>query len=272
MESYKNWIIEEESGICWLRLNRPDKMNAFSTEVALEFGDIIKDIKKNQNIRILVISGTKDDYFSAGADVEWFMQIDGPQAVGISYKIHQIFGNLEKLSIPVIAAVKGLCLTAGLELSICCDMIYAAENAKFGQIECRFGITPGGGGTQRLTQLIGPLRTKELIYSGRVMGANEANRIGLVNAVFPLEGFDEKINKICRGIMMNSAESIRECKFMIQQATYVNNDGFHREEIVFGKRFASGEPSERLNIMVKQQKRTERREEREKNKKEQKEE
>lgn len=264
MGEYKNWDLLVESGICWAKLNRADKMNAFNQEVAEELDKIIMYVKNNSpnKIKVFVIGTASDDYFSAGADVDWFIEINGPEAVDVSYQVHQVFGNLERLSIPVIAAVKGLCLTAGLELSMCCDMIYAADNAKFGQIECRFGITPGGGGTQRLTRLVGPIKAKELIYLGRIIGAQEAEKIGLVNAVFELEDFDNKINKICRKIVLNSSEAIRECKFLIQQATYINETGFQREEIVFGKRFASGEPNERLSFMKAQQKRMKRKEER----------
>ncbi|QEE15470.1 enoyl-CoA hydratase/isomerase family protein [Promethearchaeum syntrophicum] len=267
MEEYNNWLIEEQSGIFWAKLNRADKMNAFNQEVAEELNKIIMYVKNTPSIKVFVIGTASDDYFSAGADVDWFMKINGPEAVDVSYQVHQVFGNLERLSIPVIAAVKGLCLTAGLELIMCSDMIYAAENAKFGQIECRFGITPGGGGTQRLTRLVGPLKAKELIYLGRIISSQEAAKIGLVNAVFELEDFDTKINKICRKIILNSSEAIRECKFMIQQATYINDTGFQREEIVFGKRFASGEPNERLSFMKAQQKREKRKEERLKKKK-----
>ncbi|MHA1720257.1 MAG: enoyl-CoA hydratase/isomerase family protein [Promethearchaeota archaeon] len=269
MDEYHNWVIKEENGIFWAKLNRVDKMNAFNQEVAEELNKITMYVKNNSpnKIKVFVIGTASDEFFSAGADVDWFMKINGPEAVDVSYQVHQVFGNLERLSIPVIAAVKGLCLTAGLELIMCCDMIYAAENAKFGQIECRFGITPGGGGTQRLTRLVGPMKAKELIYLGRIIGSQEADKIGLVNAVFELEDFDNKITKICRKIILNSSEAIRECKFLIQQATYINETGFQREEIVFGKRFASGEPNERLSFMVAQQKRMKRKEERLKKKK-----
>ncbi|MHA1746389.1 MAG: enoyl-CoA hydratase/isomerase family protein [Promethearchaeota archaeon] len=267
MDSYHNWIVEEDYGLCWVKLNRPVKKNAFTEETAYELDEIVHAIKQNPEIKVLIITSTSEEMFSAGADMDWFGVIDGPAAEDVSYQIHHIFGNLERLSIPVIMAVKGLCLTAGLEMAMCGDMIYAAENAKFGQIECRYGITPGGGGTQRLTRLVGPMRAKELIFSGRVIGAEEALRIGLVNAIFPLEGFDAKITKIGRKLMMNSADAISECKFLVHQATYTNEQGFAREEKVFGERFASGEPRERLKIALRQQKTQKRRQARkEKNK------
>ena len=266
MSEYKFWVIEKEVGIYWLKLNRPDKMNSFSAEVAGELDQILKEFQLNKEIRVLILSGTSPKFFCAGADIDWFVAINGEEAEEISVRSHELFGMFELMPFPVIAAVKGLCLTAGLELILGCDIIYAAENAKFGQIETVFGITPGGGGTQRLSRLIGPNRTKELIFSARIIGAQEADKIGLVNAVFPLEGFDEKINRIARKMVINSKDAIARSKILIQHAIYSNETGFREEEVAFNERFASGEPRDRLNHFKKQQERQRRREER-KNKK-----
>jgi enoyl-CoA hydratase len=266
MSAYQFWIIENEMGIYWLKLNRPDKMNSFSEEVAIELDQILTGFLTNEEIRVLILSSTSEKYFSAGADIEWFIKVTGIEAEHISVQTHEIFGRLEQMPFPVIAAVKGLCLTAGLELILCADIIYAAENAKFGQIETVFGITPGGGGTQRLTRLIGPNRTKELIFSARVIGVQEADKIGLVSAVFPLEGFDEKINRIARKITINSKDAIARAKLLVQHATYTSEIGFREEEVAFNERFASGEPRKRLRHFKKQQERQRRREERKKKK------
>lgn len=260
MAEYKYWIIEQEMGIFWLKLNRPDKMNSFSEAVALELDQILTGFLVNEEIRVLIISSTSDEFFSAGADIDWFLQINGKEAEDISTRTHEMFGRLEQMPFPVIAAIKGLCLTAGLEFVLCADMIYAADNAKFGQIETVFGITPGGGGTQRLTRLIGPSRAKEMIFSARVIGAQEADKIGLVNAVFPLEGFDEKINRIARKMTVNSKDAIARVKKLVQLGTLYNETGFRDEEIAFNERFASGEPRDRLTHFKKQQERQQRRE------------
>ncbi|MHA1612470.1 MAG: enoyl-CoA hydratase/isomerase family protein [Promethearchaeota archaeon] len=250
MNNYNFWILTIDSdGIANLRINNIPKMNAFTAELSHELGEILTTLKKNPSIRMLVLKSATDKFFSAGADMDWFMEINGTDAEEVSFQSHNIFGQLEKLPFPVIAAIKGLCLTAGLELIMCADMIYASENAKFGQIECKYGITPGGGGTQRLTRLVGPLHAKEMIFTGRIISAEEAKRIGLVNDVFSAEEFDEKLGKICDEIFKNSQNAISECKMLIEQATYTNYSGFHSEEQVFGKRFASGEPSKRLKFV-----------------------
>ncbi|UYP46088.1 3-hydroxypropionyl-coenzyme A dehydratase [Candidatus Lokiarchaeum ossiferum] len=262
MSDYNNWLIEQDMGIFWLKLNRLDKMNSFSAEVATELDEILQGFLTNPEIRVLILSSNSDHFFSAGADIDWFIAIDGEQAEDVSVRCHDIFGRLEQMPFPVIAAIKGLCLTAGLELSICADIIYAAENAKFGQIETVYGITPGGGGTQRLARLIGPNRAKELIFSARVIGAEEADKIGLINAVFPLEGFDAKINRIARKMTVNCKEAIARSKRLVNEATFTSESGFRSEEIAFNESFASGEPRDRLSHFKKQQERERKRKER----------
>lgn len=243
---YKNWILEKEESILWLKLNRPTKKNAFNQQVAEEFGEILADIRDKTDVRVLVITSAMKDFFSAGADIEWFAGVNGEQGKDISVKIHEIFGALESLPFPVISAVNGLCLTAGLEMSIGCDIIIASKNAKFGQIETKYGLTPGGGGTQRLTRLVGPLKAKELIYTARIIDANEALRIGLVNEVVPLDELENRVRTICQEIINNSARAVKESKYLINEAIFTSQKGFERENRVFGEDFASGEPRERF--------------------------
>ncbi len=173
----------------------------------------------------------------------------------MSKTIQGMLAKIEDLPIPVIAAVKGLNLTAGLEMSMCCDIIVAADNARFGQIETKYGIVPGAGGTQRLTRLVGPLKARELIYTCDIIGAEEALRIGLVNMVVPLSDLEESVNDLCRKIMMNSKQAITKSKDLIHKATFVNPEGFRGENEGFGEAFASGEPRERLSSFLNTSKR-----------------
>jgi len=154
----------------------------------------------------------------------------------------------------VISAIKGLCLTAGLELSICCDLIIAADNAQIGQIELKYGLTPGGGGTQRLTRIIGPLKTKELVFTAKIITAQEALAIGLINEVVPLDKFEERIKAICAQIIKASPQSLKEAKQLINQATPISHQGFQYENKVFGECFGSGEPHRRFEKFVTKQK------------------
>lgn len=272
MTDYKYWIIDESVGMGIIRLvlNRPDKTNAFNEAVATELEDVLNAIKNMEGIRILILTSNEDKFFSAGADIEWFARISGDEAEQVSMRSHGIFGMLQELKFPVIAAIKGFCFTAGLELTLCCDMIYVAENAKLGLLETSFGITPGAGGTQRLARLVGPNRAKEMIFNARAVGAEEAVRIGLANASFPLEGFDDKINRIARKMIMNDAGAIARCKNLVNLATFSNEEGFRGEEKSFNISFASGEPHDRLTIFMKEQERARKKKERKARKSEEK--
>ena len=266
MTDYKYWVLDDTSndaqmGIYWLKLNRPDKTNAFNEEMALELGEILDALLKNEELRILILGSTTNN-FSAGADIEWFARISGEEAEQVSIRSHEIFGKLQEFKVPVIAAVKGFCFTAGLELSLCCDMIYVADNARLGLLETSFGITPGAGGTQRLVRLVGPNRAKEMIFNARAVNAEEAVRIGLANAMYPLDEFDTRVTRIARKMIMNDAGAIARCKNLVNLATFSSEEGFRGEEKSFNISFASGEPRSRLTIFMKQQERERRKKER----------
>ncbi len=260
MKKLDNWLIkdEEDGQIIWLLLNRPDKKNAFSDNVVEELDRFLDELKSNSTIRVLVVSSSLDDTFTAGADLEiFFKAYEGDvyhEAFQISKKVQTVFAKLENLPFPVISAVKGICLTAGLELSLCCDIIVAADNAIFGQIETKYGIIPGGGGTQRLTRLVGSLKARELIYTCDTIDTEEAFRIGLVNKVVPLSSLEETVNNICRKIIKNSRQAIMKSKDLLNKAMYTNADGFLGENKGFGEVFASGEPKERLSAFLKSRK------------------
>lgn len=252
---FKYWkIVEKISGVVCIQLNRPAKKNAFNMDVFLELEDIIDKINETESYKILIIASTSDKYFTAGADIDWFVNTTGQEGEKISIDLHRILKKVEKLGIPVIAAVKGLCLTAGVELALCCDFIVAADNAKFGQIETKWGLTPGAGGTQRLVRLVGPLKARELIYTAKIINAQEAYKIGLLNEVVPMDEFDNYIEKFCMSILKNSQNAIKESKMLIQQAIYENETGFAEENIVFGDRFASGEPKALFQSFIKSRK------------------
>ena len=244
MAEYKFWKTILEDNIFWLLLNRPDKKNAFSDLVGEELYEILEnDIEGNlKNIRVVVFGTTQDNMMCSGADLDWFKTMDGHKARQASINAQNVFKKFEQLPVPVIAAVKGLNLTAGFELTMCSDIIIAADNAKFGQLETKYGITPFGGGTQRLTRLVGPLKAKELIYTSRVIDANEAKEIGLVNYVVPLNQVDTKVKKIAQEMIKNSGRAIKLAKRLIQMGTYENSSGFLAESDAAADDFASGEP------------------------------
>ena len=252
MADYKYWSTRFEENIFWLYLNRPDKKNAFDIIVANELEQILdEEIEKNlDKIRVLVCTTSMDDIFTVGLDINWLVTLDESKAKDMTRKLQKIFGKFESISIPVIMAVKGLNLTAGFELMLCADIIIAADNARFGQVETKWGMTPAAGATQRLNRLVGPLKAREIIYTSRIFDAQEALRMGLVNEVVPLMELEDRVKKMARMIIQNSGKAIALCKRLIQMGTYNNEQGFQMEGDAFHECFISGEPKEKLKAFL----------------------
>ena len=247
MTDYKFWLIKIENGIFWLYLNNPGKKNAFDIAVVNELEQILDDeIKPKSNIRVLVLTTSLDDIFTVGLDIKWLVTLDESKAGDMTRKLQNLFTRFEELPIPVIAAVKGLNLTAGFELMLCADIVIAADNAKFGQVETKWGMTPAAGATQRLIRLIGPMKAKELIYTSRIINAPEALNIGLVNELVPLAELERRVKELARMIIKNSGRAITLSKQLIQMGIYSNEKGFQMEGEAFQERFSSGEPKRKL--------------------------
>jgi len=247
MTDYKFWLIKIENGIFWLYLNNPGKKNAFDIAVVNELEQILdNEIIQNSDIRVLVLTTSLDDIFTVGLDIKWLVTLDESKARDMTRKLQNLFTRFEDLPIPVIAAVKGLNLTAGFELMLCADMIIAADNAKFGQVETKWGMTPAAGATQRLIRLIGPMKAKELIYTSRIINAPEALNIGLVNELVPLAELERRVKELARMMIKNSGRAITLSKQLIQMGIYSNEKGFQMEGEAFQERFSSGEPKRKL--------------------------
>ena len=247
MAIYKNWLIKIEDGIFWLYLNNPNKKNAFDIAVVNELEQILEyEIKEKSDIRVLVLTTSLDDIFTVGLDIKWLVTLEESKAGDMTRKLQNLFTKFEELSIPVIAAVKGLNLTAGFELMLCADIIIAADNAKFGQVETKWGMTPAAGATQRLVRLIGPMKAKELIYTSRIINASEALNIGLINEIVPLVDIDSKVKELASMMIKNSGRAIALSKQLIQMGIYTNKEGFRMEGEAFQERFSSGEPKRKL--------------------------
>lgn len=247
MADYKFWITKLEDEIFWLYLNNLNKKNAFDLAVVNEMDQILeKDIKLNKNIRVLVITTSLDDVFTVGLDIKWLVTLEESKARDMTKKLQNLFSKVEKLPIPVITAVKGLNLTAGFELMLCTDIVISADNAKFGQVETKWGMTPAAGATQRLIRFIGPLKAKELIYTSRIINAQEAVEIGLINEVVPLAELETRVNEVARMMVKNSGRAITLSKQLIQKGIYNNEEGFQMEGEAFQDCFSSGEPKKKL--------------------------
>jgi enoyl-CoA hydratase len=185
--AYQNLILEREGRLAILYINRPKALNALNTDTLKEIKQAIAQIKEDTGIEALIITGSGDKAFVAGADIVNMQPFSAAQGRAFGMLGGEVFRMIENLEKPVIAAINGFALGGGCELAMACDIRLASDNAKFGQPEVGLGITPGFGGTQRMPRLIGEGRAKELIYSANIIDAQEAYRIGLVNHVYPAQ-------------------------------------------------------------------------------------
>jgi 3-hydroxypropionyl-coenzyme A dehydratase len=187
-----DWQAKDE-GIAIIKINRPDVLNALNKEAMSELSTAIDIVGTDDKIKVLIITGTGERSFCAGADIKYVVNIDPIEAEKYATFVHNLLNKIETLEKPVIAAVNGYALGGGCELALACDIRIASSNAKVGQTEVTVGIPPGWGGTQRLLRIVGPSKTKELIYTGNMITAEEAERIGLVNRVISLSGEEDVI-------------------------------------------------------------------------------
>jgi 3-hydroxypropionyl-coenzyme A dehydratase len=188
----KHIQLEPQDDIAILRINRPEALNAMNVDVISELSKMIDILAADDSIKAVVITGAGERSFCAGADISYMVNIDPMQAERYATSAQDVINRIDRLEKPVIAAVNGFALGGGCELAMACDIRIASSNAKIGQPEVTIGIPPGWGGTQRLMRLIGPAKAKELIFTGKMIMADEAYQIGLVNKVISL-GPDDKL-------------------------------------------------------------------------------
>lgn len=192
MSTMKYIQLEPQGDIAILRINRPEALNAMNVDVISELSKMLDILAADDSIKAVVITGAGERSFCAGADISYMVNIDPMQAERYATSAQDVINRIDRLEKPVIAAVNGFALGGGCELAMACDIRIASSNAKMGQPEVTIGIPPGWGGTQRLTRLVGPAKAKELIFTGKMIMADEAYHIGLVNKVISL-GPDDKL-------------------------------------------------------------------------------
>ncbi|MFQ5801493.1 MAG: enoyl-CoA hydratase/isomerase family protein [Candidatus Methylomirabilales bacterium] len=208
---------EVTDGVALITLNRPKALNAINRMMVQELTQVLNQAEEDRNVRILILTGAEEKAFAAGADITEFQHMSPLEALHSSQAFQAAFNRIERLQKPIIAAVNGFCLGAGCELALGCDMIYASDRARFGQPEINLGFIPGGGGTQRLARLIGRPRAKELIYTGEMIDAQEAYRIGLVNKVFPAAELIPAAKKLAQQVTSKGAVAIELAKKVIDE-------------------------------------------------------
>lgn len=208
-------LTEERNGISILTLNRPEVMNSFNLELLHALKEEIDTLKFRPGIRVVIITGAGQKAFCAGADLKERTTMSDLQVKSFIFTIRNLFTSIENLNIPVIAAINGVALGGGTELSLACDIRIASLNTSMGLTETRLAIIPGAGGTQRLPRLIGRGKAKELIFTGRRVSAEEALQIGLVNQICEPESLLEECLKIAAMICETGPIAIEQAKYAI---------------------------------------------------------
>ena len=237
-----------------ITINRPEALNALNTEVIQDLDAVLDSIDLGTT-RVLVVTGAGEKSFVAGADIAAMSTMTVQEAREFSKAGNDVFRKLETLPIPSIAAVNGFALGGGNELAMSCDIRYCSENAIFGQPEVGLGITPGFGGTQRLARLVGPGMAKQMIYTARNIKADEAYRIGLVNAVYPQEELMPAAKKMAAGIAKNAPIAVRHCKQAINEGLEKGMDeAIVVEEKLFGGCFESYDQKEGMAAFLEKRK------------------
>ena len=208
-----------------------------------------------EEIRCLIVTGAGEKSFVAGADIAEMSGLSAAEGEAFGKKGNDIFRMIETLPVPVIAAVNGFALGGGCELSMCCDFRICSENAMFGQPEVGLGITPGFGGTQRLARLVGPGMAKQLIYTAKNIRAEEALRIGLVNAVYPPEQLIPEAEKLAARIASNAPIAVRACKKAVNEGLEADMDAaIVLEEKLFGSCFGTHDQKEGMSAFLEKRK------------------
>ena len=228
---------EQDGFVGVVTINRPQALNALNSQVLEELESTFKAINLDET-RAVVLTGAGEKSFVAGADIGEMSTLTKADGEAFGKKGNDVFRMIETFPIPVIAAVNGFALGGGCEISMSCDIRICSENAVFGQPEVGLGITPGFGGTQRLARLVGPGMAKQMIYTARNIKADEALRIGLVNAVYPQEELLAAAKKMAAGIAANAPIAVCACKKAINDGLEVNMDeAIVIEEKLFGSCF-----------------------------------
>jgi len=242
--------VERDEEIVQITIDRPDKLNAMNLNVMEEFITVLDNLEKDSS-KIIIITGSGQKAFSAGADIEYMSKIGPTEAEKYALRGHEVLNKIEKLPKPVIAAINGYALGGGCELALSCDIRFASKNAQLGQPEVTLGICPGWGGTQRLLRLIGPARAKDLIFSGRRIDVEEAFSMGLVNGVFSSESLLAETKTYAKAIAKNSGYAVGVSKMLVNRGMDTNLDtGLKLEIYSWSLCFSTKEREERMRSFL----------------------
>jgi enoyl-CoA hydratase len=252
---YKNILLSFEGEIGVLAINRPKALNALNTEVLKDIQMGIQEAKDRSEMKVLILTGGGEKAFVAGADIAEMKGMNSIEALNFSKMGHLTLKMIQDLDRPVIAAVNGYALGGGTEIAVACDFIYASENARFGFPEVTLGIFPGFGGTQRLPRLIGKGKAKELILTGKMITAQEAYQMGIVNRVFPPASLMEETKKVALQIAANGPVGVRLAKMVVDAGFNMDlTEACSLESYAFSFGFTTEDQKEGMTAFIEKRK------------------
>ena len=244
-------ILEKINNVCILTINRPDQYNALNEDVLKELDNIFQYIENEKNCLAVILTGVGEKAFIAGADIKAMSQMNNRSAQAFSKLGQDLALRIERLQVPVIAAINGYALGGGNEFAMACHIRYASDNAIFGQPEVSLGLIAGFGGTQRLPRLIAKGNAMEILLSGKNITANEALSMGIVNKVFPSTELMPAAKKLALTISKNAPLAIEGTLQAVNEGMEIDlNSGLKKEQVLFANLFDSSDACEGLSAFV----------------------
>ncbi len=254
MSDYQTITVEKRGKLAILTINRPDKLNALTKQVHAEGVAVLEELKKDDSVRVLIITGSGEKSFIAGSDISEF-EGQTPVTQRDLFHTSSLYNSIDAFPKPVIAMVNGFCLGGGNELAMACDIRMASESAKFSQPEINLGIICGGGGTQRLTRLIGEGRSMEMVLTGDMIDAATAHKFGLVNHVYPAGQLEAETMKLAEKIAEKAPIALQLSKEAVKFASRSNLDeGLRREVDLFAICFSTEDKQEGVAAFLEKRK------------------
>lgn len=252
---YKNLLIEKNEGIQLITINRPDKLNALNKETLAEINQAFKAAENDQDVKVVIVTGSGEKAFVAGADISEFASFSDAEGKELSRSGQElVFDMIENFPKPVIAAVNGFALGGGLELAMACHIRVGSDNAKLGLPEVSLGVIPGYGGTQRLPQLVGKGRAFEMIMTADMVNAQDAFRMGLLNHVVTLDELAAKASAIAKRITTRSPRALTAAIKAVNSGFKSEENGFAREIQEFGNCFGTEDFKEGTTAFLEKRK------------------
>lgn len=252
---FANVLLDKIDNVALLTINRPKALNALNKDTLLDIKAAVENFRDDPDAAVLIIKGAGDKSFVAGADITYMLNINALEGREFGLLGQSVFNLVETIEKPVIAAINGFALGGGCELAMACDFRICSDKSKFGQPEVGLGVTPGFGGTQRLPRIVGTGMAKQLLYSGDTIEADEALRIGLVNAVVEENSLMDYVMKLAQRIASRGQIAVRFCKVAVNEGMQTDiNRALTIEADVFGICFATADQKEGMGAFVEKRK------------------